>query len=102
MVFICVPIFFWMWWSVTVHTLPGEYFPSEAVASVYGFGGTGSTLGSVIVIWAVGRMLDLTHSYTPVFVTVGLLMPVAYVVGTLMMGRVERVRLRPAAGAPRN
>jgi len=92
--FISVAIFFWMFWSVTVHTLPGDYFPPRAVASVYGFGGTGSTLGSVIATWAVGRTLDATGSYAPVFIGIGLLMPVAWVVGTALMGRVEPVRLK--------
>jgi len=94
MTFISVAIFFWMFWSVTVHTLPGDYFPARAVASVYGFGGTGSTLGSVIATWAVGRTLDATGSYSPVFIGIGLLMPVAWVVGTALMGRVEPVRLK--------
>jgi ACS family hexuronate transporter-like MFS transporter len=94
MTFICVAIFFWMVWSVTVHTLPGEFFPPHAVASVYGAGGTGSTLGSVISIWLVGRTLDLTHSYVPVFIGIGLLMPVAFLVGTTLMGRVEPVRMK--------
>ncbi|MBI3665752.1 MAG: MFS transporter [Acidobacteria bacterium] len=90
---ICVAIFFWIFWSVTVHTLPGDYFPPHAVASVYGVGGTGSTVGSVISTWAVGQILDLTHSYTPVFVGIGLLMPVAFLVGTRLMGRVQPIRL---------
>jgi len=88
---ISVAIFFWMFWSITVHSLPGDYFPPRAVASVYGIGGAGSTLGSVISTWAVGRVLDATHSYTPVFIGIGLLMPVALVVGTALMGRVEQV-----------
>lgn len=89
--FICVAIFFWMAWSVTVQTLPGDYFPARAVASVYGFGGTGSTVGSVISTWLVGRTLDVTHSYTVVFVGLGLLMPAAFLIGTRLMGRVEPV-----------
>ena len=93
MTFTCLDISFWMIWSVTVQTLAGDYFPQHAVASVYGFGGTGSTLGSVISIWLVGRTLDLTHSYAPVFTGLGLLMPVACVVGMSLMGRVERVEL---------
>ncbi len=95
MALICVAIFFYIFWSVTVHTLPGEFFPPHAVASVYGFGGTGSTVGSVISTWAVGRVLDMTHSYTPVFIGIGLLMPVAYLVGSALAGKIEPVRLRP-------
>jgi ACS family hexuronate transporter-like MFS transporter len=93
MTFICIAVFFYMQWSVTVHTLPGDFFPSHAVASVYGFGGTGSTVGSVISTWAVGRVLDATHSYTPVFIGIGLLLPVAFAVGTSLMGRVQPVRM---------
>jgi ACS family hexuronate transporter-like MFS transporter len=94
MTFICIAIFFWIFWSVTVHTLPGDYFPSHAVGSVYGIGGTGSTVGSVISVWIVGLILDLTKSYVPVFVGLGLIMPVAFLVGTTLMGRVEPVELR--------
>lgn len=63
------------------------------MAFVYGFGGTGSTLGSVIATWAVGRTLDATGSYVPVLLGIGLLMPVAWAVGTWHMGRGEPVRL---------
>jgi len=93
MTFICVAIFFWMIWSVTVQTLPGDYFPPQAVASVYGIGGMGSTLGSVIAIWLVGRTLDVTQSYQPVFVGLGLLMPVAFTAGMFLMGRLPPVPL---------
>jgi ACS family hexuronate transporter-like MFS transporter len=89
---ISVAIYFWMFWSITVHSLPGDYFPPRAVASVYGIGGTGSTLGSVIGTWAVGRTLDSTHSYAPVFIGLGLLMPIALLAGTALMGRVEPVK----------
>jgi ACS family hexuronate transporter-like MFS transporter len=89
---ISAAIFFWMFWSIAVHGLAGDYFPPRAVASVYGIGGAGSTLGSVIGTWAVGRTLDVTHSYAPVFIGIGLLMPVALLAGMTLMGRVELVR----------
>ena len=88
---ISVAIYFWMWWSLSVHSLAGDYFPPRAVASVYGVAGTGSTVGSVISTWAVGRTLDITHSYAPVFVGIGVLMPVAMLVGFTLMRRVEPV-----------
>jgi hypothetical protein len=40
---------------------------------------------------AVGRTLDLTHSYTPVFPGIGLMMPAAWAVGMTLMKRVEPV-----------
>jgi len=52
-------------------------------------------------VWNRRRTLDLTHSYVPVFIGIGLLMPVAFLVGTTLMGRVEPVELQPdAAGLP--
>lgn len=91
---ISVAIFFWMFWSISVHTLSADYFPPRAVGSVYGIAGTGSTLGSVISTWAVGRTLDVTHSYAPVFMGIGALMPLAMVIGFTMMRKVEPVELR--------
>jgi len=92
---ISIAIYFWMFWSITIHSLPGDLFPPRAVASVYGIGGTGSTIGSVISTWAVGRVLDATHSYAPVFIGLGLLMPIALVAGTALMGRIEPVSMAP-------
>jgi MFS transporter, ACS family, hexuronate transporter len=94
MAFICAAVFFFLFWAVSVHTLPTDYFPPHVVASVYGIGGTGSTMGSVISTWAVGHVLDATHSYTSVFVGIGLLMPIAFLVGNALMGRVEPIKLR--------
>jgi len=91
---ISIAIFFWMLWSITIHSLAGDYFPPRAVASAYGIAGTGSTVGSVISTWAVGRTLDVTHSYVPVFVGIGLLMPVALAAGLSLMGKVEPVELK--------
>jgi ACS family hexuronate transporter-like MFS transporter len=88
---ISVSIFFWIFWSISVHSLPGDYFPAKAVASVYGIAGTGSTIGSMISTWAVGAILDSTHNYTYVFVGLSMLMPVALLVGFLLMKRVEPI-----------
>ena len=92
--FICIAIFFWMWWSISVHSLSGDYFPPRTVGSVYGFAGTGSTIGSVISTWAVGKTLDVLHSYVPVFVGIGCMMPVAMLVGFLLMRKVEPVEIQ--------
>lgn len=91
MALISTAIFFWMFWSVTVHTLAGDYFPAHEVGSVYGIAGTGSTIGTAISTWGVGHVLDITHNYAPVFVGIGLLMPIALIVGLATMGRVVPV-----------
>lgn len=91
MALISAAIFFWMFWSVTVHTLAGDYFASSEVGSVYGIAGTGSTIGTAIATWGVGYVLDLKVGYTPVFIGISMLMPIAMVVGLTLMGRVEPV-----------
>jgi nitrate/nitrite transporter NarK len=80
-----------MFWSVTVHTLAGDYFPSQEVGSVYGIAGTGSTIGTAISTWGVGHVLLLTHNYAPVSIGIGLLLPIALIVGLATMGRVVPV-----------
>jgi len=95
---ICLAIFFWMFWSISVHSLSGDYFPPRAVGSVYGIAGSGSTVGSVISTWAVGKTLDITHSYEPVFIGIGLLMPIALIAGFSLMRKVEPVT--QASGLP--
>jgi ACS family hexuronate transporter-like MFS transporter len=91
MALISAAIFFWMFWSVTVHTLAGDYFASSEVGSVYGIAGTGSTIGTALATWGVGYVLDLKVGYTPVFIGISLLMPIAMIVGLSLMGRVQRV-----------
>ena len=91
-VLISTAVFCWTFWSIAVHSLAGEYFPPRAVASVYGFAGTGSTVGSAISTWAVGRSLDLTHNYGYVFIGLTLLMPLALLIGGSLMGKVELIK----------
>ena len=88
---ISVAVFFWIFWSIAVHSLAGDYFPPQAVASVYGIAGTGSTVGSAISTWAVGYVLDQTHSYPLVFMGLSLLLPVGLIVGFTLMRKVEPV-----------
>ena len=88
---ISVSVFFWIFWSIAVHSLPGDYFPPKAIASVYGIAGSGSTIGSAISTWAVGAVLDKTHNYLLVVMGLSVLMPIAMIVGFTLMRRVEPV-----------
>jgi ACS family hexuronate transporter-like MFS transporter len=94
MFFISLATFSVIFWAVTVHSIPMDFFPTEYVGSVFGFGGTGSSLGTVFATWAVGLVLDRFHSYTPVFIFVGSLLPVAFIVGTLVMGKVHPLEIQ--------
>jgi ACS family hexuronate transporter-like MFS transporter len=48
--------------------LPTDLYPNQAVASVSGLSGTGSGLSTIASTYAIGRGLDLTHSFTLVFI----------------------------------
>lgn len=87
--FISLAIAAYVFWTVTVHSLPVDFFPPEYVGSVFGFGGTGSSLGTIIATWAIGLILDRFHSYTPVFILIGALLPIAFVAGSVTLGKVQ-------------
>lgn len=78
-------------WINNVQTLPSDFFPRTAVASVFGLGGTAAAVSSVLYTWATGRMVDL-GGYTPVFVTAGVLGPLGLASVLLLAGRIEPVR----------
>jgi ACS family hexuronate transporter-like MFS transporter len=90
-----VVLFGFQVWINNVQTLPSDFFPDKAVASVAGLGGTGAGIGSMIFIFSTGWVVD-HFSYVPVLVVAGLLAPLGTVVLFALSGRIERVTLKPA------
>ncbi len=88
-----VVLFGFQVWISNVLTLPSDFFPGSAVASVAGLGGTAAALASVLYNWNTGRVVDLL-GYTPVFVAAGILGPLGLASLFLLAGRIERVRVR--------
>jgi len=88
-----VVLFGFQVWINNVLTLPSDFFPGSAVASVAGLGGTAAALASVLYNWNTGRVVDLL-GYTPVFVVAGILGPLGLASLFLLAGRIERVRVR--------
>jgi ACS family hexuronate transporter-like MFS transporter len=66
-------------------------FPQRAVASVAGIGGFGGMISSMGIATFTGFLLQLTHSYVPLFVIAGF----AYLTALLMIQLVAP-RLQPA------
>lgn len=85
-----VVLFGFQVWINNVQTLPSDFFPDKAVASVAGLGGTGAGIGSMIFIFTTGWVVD-HFSYVPVLVTAGLLAPVGTVVLFTLSGRIEQL-----------
>jgi ACS family hexuronate transporter-like MFS transporter len=88
-----VVLFGFQVWINNVQTLPSDFFPGTAVASVAGLGGTAAAIASVLYNWNTGRVVDLL-GYTPVFVAAGILGPLGLLSVLLLSGRIERVRVR--------
>lgn len=87
-----VVLFGFQVWINNVQTLPSDFYPSTAVGSVAGLGGTGAGIGSMIFIFTTGWVVD-HFSYTPILVTAGLLAPIGTIVLFALAGRIGRVRL---------
>ncbi len=72
-------------------TLPAEIFPSNAVATVTGLGGTlGSWAGALSQLY-IGRVVD-AYGFTPIFVACAGLYPVALVMVFCLIGRLGTIR----------
>jgi ACS family hexuronate transporter-like MFS transporter len=83
-------------WINNVQTLPSDFFPDRAVASVAGLGGTGAGIGSMIFVLGTGWIVD-HFSYVPVLVSAGLLAPLGTGVLFALTGRIERLPLKSAS-----
>jgi MFS transporter, ACS family, aldohexuronate transporter len=85
-----VVLFGFQAWINNLQTLPSDFFPGSAVASVFGLGGTAAAVASVLYNWNTARVVDAL-GYTPVFVAAGVLGPLGLVLTLLLAGRIERV-----------
>jgi ACS family hexuronate transporter-like MFS transporter len=95
LVLIGVVLFGFQVWINNVQTLPSDFFPDKAVASVAGLGGTGAGIGSMIFIFSTGWVVD-HFSYVPVLVAAGLLAPFGTLVLFALSGPIKRVSLKPS------
>jgi ACS family hexuronate transporter-like MFS transporter len=86
-------------WSANLFTTASDMFPRRAVGSVVGIGGMVGSMGSVLFSLGTGWVLQLTHSYTPLFA----LAASAYLIGLLflrlMAPGLKRVDVTLSAGA---
>ena len=92
LVLIGVVLFGFQVWINNVQTLPSDFFPSKAVGSVAGLGGTGAGIGSMIFIFSTGWVVD-NYSYTPVLVTAGLLPLIGTAVLFALAGKIRKVSI---------
>jgi len=58
-------------WSANIFTTASDMFPAEYVGTVTSFGQVGGALGGAIFALVAGHILQLTHSYAPLFIFSG-------------------------------
>lgn len=76
--------------------LPGDVFPKNAVASVYGLASMGSGFGGMVFTLVTGWMVD-HYSYTPVFFGFAVLPSICAAILWLMLGELRPVKLAETA-----
>jgi MFS transporter, ACS family, hexuronate transporter len=76
-----------------VLALPGDVFPKNAVASVYGLASMGSGFGGMLFTLITGWVVD-HYSYTPVFIGFGLLPLICATILWLLVGELRAIDMR--------
>ena len=88
-----VVLFGFQVWINNLQTLPSDFFPGSAVASVAGLGGTAAAVASVLYNWNTGRVVG-AMGYTPVFVVAALLGPLGLLAVLVLAGRIQRLEIK--------
>ena len=76
-------------WSANLFTLVSDLFPKNAVASVVGLGSFGGAIGGALIATFTGFLLQLTHSYVPIFFIAGFIYLLALAVIQSLSPRLE-------------
>ncbi len=90
--FISVVTFAFQSWINNVQTMPSDFFPKSAVASVAGLGGVGAGVGAILFTLTTGWVVD-HFSYTPILVVAGLLPMLGTTVLFAIGGPIRRLSL---------
>lgn len=94
---ICIVLFAHMSWKTNLATLTVDLYPRSVVASAAGLVATGSGIGGSLFTPIAGYLIE-RQSYTPVFVVMAFLHPLAYVmIWWLVRREVGPVAQREAA-----
>jgi len=78
-------------WSANLFTLVSDMFPRNAVASVVGMGSFGGAIGGALIATFTGFLLQVTHSYLPIFLIAGLVYLIALLVIQSLSPRLQPV-----------
>ena len=79
-------------WSANVFTLASDIFAKRDVASIVGVGGAAGAVGGMIIAPVAGYVLQVFHSYVPLFIVAGVMHPLAFGLVQLLVPRVEPLK----------
>ncbi|HYZ83466.1 MAG TPA: hypothetical protein VE621_03650, partial [Bryobacteraceae bacterium] len=80
-----------------MQTLAADLFPSSVVGTVAGFMGAAGSVGGIVSNWLAGWWLAGQGSYSTIFLAVGLLHPLSFLIICVGIRRIRRLEL-PDAG----
>jgi ACS family hexuronate transporter-like MFS transporter len=80
-------------WSANLFTTTSDMFPRSAVGSVVGIGGTMGAGASVLLQIATGYIVELTHTYLPLFIFGGCAYLIALAIFQSLSPKLEPARL---------
>jgi ACS family hexuronate transporter-like MFS transporter len=78
-------------WSANLFTTASDMFPSNAVGSIVGIGGMAGSVGGVLLSVSAGKILEVTHNYTSLFITAGSVYLLAIIVLQTLAPQLRRV-----------
>ncbi len=81
-------------WSANMYTTVSDVFPPRAVGSVTGITAMGGSVGGVLLSLEAGHILQLTGSYSVLFILAGSVYLVAWMSLRLFAGGLRRITLK--------
>jgi len=78
-------------WSANLFTIVSDMFPKNVVASVVGIGTFGGAIGGALIATFTGFLLQVTHSYVPIFLIAGFVYLIALLVIHTLSPRLQPV-----------
>lgn len=80
-------------WSANIFTLCSDCFPAKAVASVTGLGGFAGGIGGILFSALIPGFVVQYFGYVPVFILMGILHPLAFLVIKVFIKTIKQVEL---------
>ena len=81
-------------WSANIFTLSSDCFPSKAVGSITGLAGFAGGLGGIIFSYLIPGFVIEHFGYVPVFITMGIMHPLAFIFIRIFIGKVEKWNIK--------